>query len=133
MLVAGFIQEDVDKVLKDFSVGRDHVTHVLQVKLACWASNPYKILGIGHYNLTVTKECGRMALALVASSIRDGFDITTAHRLTVLVCYPGSILHEQLVLWCCGLRELAELPHLRRVRARVRWIPIVETMTTSHY
>ena len=61
-----------------------------------------------------------------ASSLVSDEQRRLQHRLTKALCFPGSTLHAEFCKFIYGTCDLGELPQLSRLRARLKFITVIE-------
>ena len=112
--------EDRDKVLSDFEKATSHLIYILELKLSHWLSNPYRLLGIGHPDVSVARTTCAAAFALAQSLTSDAAR-NEQHRLVKLMCYGPGRLYMEFRKFLEGA-ELADLPVLMHIRARAKLV-----------
>ena len=116
--------EDRDKVLSDFEKAMSHLIYVLELKLCHWLSNPYRLLAIGHPDVSVARTTCQAAFAL-AQSLTSDAERNEQHRLVKLMCFGPGQLYMEFRQFLEGA-ELAELPVLMHIRARAKLVSVIE-------
>lgn len=114
----GLRQKDRDMILRDFQAAHKHLTYNVSLKLAVFQCDPPKILGLAHWDLATARRC-----------CQDAFDLARADG-------PGAACHpwvDDFLRFIQHGADLAELKHLALFRARLRFIPVVETYIEARH
>ena len=67
--IYGLSDEDIAKVMLDFTSARRHIWLTIQIKLSFWLRLPWHLLGLGYHRLDVARQICRRCLELRAEGI----------------------------------------------------------------
>jgi hypothetical protein len=113
-------------VMMDFAQARRHLKFDFKVKLSFWQQLPWILFGLAHCDLTIARWCGQRSLALWAAA---GDDVEH-HPLALLLCVPGTIGYDQMILFIGG-RLLQSLEYLESIVARFFFTSVTERWVES--
>ena len=111
-----------------FVAARRHLKLTMMVKLSHWHQLPWVLFGLAHHCEEKARACASRALCLFA----DVPDPNLQHRVSVALCAPGSIAHEQMLLFVRGERSLTDLPHLQLWATRFRFTVAARWIESRH-
>lgn len=115
-------EEERALVVRNWAGGKRHVLFSLRLKMSFWFQLPWCLFALAHPDEATARASMRRALALYATA-GDG---ANHHWLTMLMCCPGSALHDQLLQFSLGNLQMSQAPLLQRFAARFRFAPVTE-------
>ncbi len=119
-------EEERTRLMGELARAQRHIALYFAVKAAHWRQLPWVLFGLAHHDGAVARECGSRALALFATAPEPD----TMHSISVSMCAPGSICHQQLIAFVQG-ESLWKLPTLARQVACFRFAPVTERWVES--
>jgi hypothetical protein len=72
MLTANLSVEARARLLRDFHSAHTHLAYIVTLKLSVFNFNPHKLLGIGHPDFEVARQCCRQSFDLVSADGGNG-------------------------------------------------------------
>ena len=114
-MCAGLPSEDRDMVVHDFEKASQHFFSVINLKLAYWKQNPWKLLSLAHGTLTIARGHCELAYTIAQLST-SGEERSQQHRLIRILRYPGARLHGEFTQFLEGENDLRKLPLLSQTR-----------------
>ena len=130
-LTQGLKPADRDKILHDYGRAHKHMKYVITLKLNVFQHLPHKLMGIAHHDEAVAHACCLVCADLARVLSSD--DRASQHAwVREVITGPGE-LHDQFRMFCFEGVALSELPQLAHFRARLRFVPIVETLIESRH
>ena len=99
--------ETLGAIMLDFNQGKAHFHDIISLKLAhLWEELPWKLAILGHHNETAARWVAGQIIEKMMSSSRNP---DLHHPLTLKLCWPGSLLCEQLESFSSGRSTLGKM------------------------
>jgi hypothetical protein len=118
---------DRNAILFDFGRAKRHILLFFQVKSGHWRTLPWILAGIAHEDAAVARQCSQRALDLFATSSIQ----VQQHHVVNLLCAPDSPARREMERFIAHESDLAELPHLRIIAAKFRFVTVTERYVES--
>lgn len=116
-------QKDKDMIILDFERGSQHIYLIMFLKCSHWNQNPWKLLSMGHMLVATAREHCKQAYSVAQLATSDDAR-KEQHRVTQLLCYPGTRLHQEFLLFLNGDDDFTELPQSANLRGRMQLMSI---------
>ena len=120
----------MQEVLDDFTLAKTAIMDNMAIKLQCYQAPPWNFASMSHRDAEVAQAAARRIVQAFDNSPQDP---ALHHRKTWMHLSHGSATRTELDLFCSGVLQMRDLPHLRQVAWSARFLPVIERLQEADH